>query len=214
MLKNFKDFRTHAAVLLAALVLVVFSLPAAPAAAQNIPTALLTASTQSALLIEREIERRNLERTVLPIPQRYRAIDTQTLESLAIEEPAHVYRLLPEPRLRPMPGTSLNLYRSEPWISDPFRVDLRIAGRISLDVHTDFFDTALVIRPNNLHPSIGIGRALGDNTSFFTFFDPISHEVLALLTHRLGPQTEVGLLAYRNLQSERTDFIANIKFRF
>jgi len=146
---------------------------------------------------------------------RYRSIDLSTLESLSIGEASSLFKLLPQaPSIRRWESTKIDLYKNDiPHVS-PFDLDLRVSSKITLEGKTKFFDALVIGQPLQKRLSLSIQKQLTKATLIQGFFDPISQEILGILSHQIHSNSSIGLIFYRDPQENRHEVLANLIFHF
>jgi hypothetical protein len=148
-------------------------------------------------------------------PVRYRSIDLTTLEALSLKEPSTLYELLPTPSLfREMKPSKFNLYVNENALLTPFRLDLRVSSKITLETKTNFLNASIIAQPLQKRMSLGLSRTLFEHTTLQAFVNPVSLELLGLLTHEWSRDLQLLLLYYYDPHESRNDVIASLKFLF
>jgi len=170
------------------------------------------------LTIEKNVQKdlQKIEKFKLSVPKpfTFSARDSQTLDILRENQLSQVYEILPTPSFQSLRTTRVNLYRYDRPRTSPFRLDLRLSSKISLEARTRFLDTLVIVDPLNGRVSLGIIHEFGKKTSISAFLDPIREEIYSIISHKISSQTELALIYYQDGYEGRKDLFGSIKFYF
>jgi len=142
-------------------------------------------------------------------------LNVAVLDALTNEKESYVYTLRPHSSNFTLREIKLNLYRREnvPVVSD-YQLNLKVSEQITVESRTPFVDSLVIISPFSKEIKLSLGRQFADQSSFYTFFNPVTKETISIFSKPLFSNTEVNLLAFFDPRDNKTEFLASLKFTF